>query len=528
MALQNLKTDAAGNTSVVDLDVFITGTITVQDTASTTTVATPVPGASVNRVSGVPTASSAVSLMNLSGEAGFSVDLDGTWTGTVVIERTTNGAVWTDVTASVIGTAYTGKAFTANGALNGHMHGCVGIRVRATAPITGTLNVVIRSGAVTGHSSIIGNVRLGDAANPAQGLKVNADGSANTALIAPLPTGTNALGSVTVSNFPTSQPVTGTFFQATQPVSGTFFQSTQPVSLATNTPDVIDRAGRLLGITTLGAGTAAVGSVSVTGSVAVTGAFFQATQPVSLAANTPDVTDRAARALGVVSLAAGASAVGSVIVTTLPALVAGAAIVGKFGIDQTTPGTTNAVSVATLPALSTGTNSIGTVQQASLTKGVQGATGVSTQDLKDAGRSDVVLSATSIASVTAETIIPINTYLGTTSTAGASTYGVAATKRFRMQAFRLAATFATPSTTATFATVTIRLRATGAAGASTASPLVLAIRLDAASNTPGQITEVAIPDGLEWASGASMCFTQQSPSTAGALVIDVVALGFEY
>src|SRR4051812_31920042 len=37
-------------------------------------------------------------------------------------------------------------------------------------------------------------------------------------------------GSVTVSNFPATQPVSGTFFQATQPVSGTFWQATQPVS----------------------------------------------------------------------------------------------------------------------------------------------------------------------------------------------------------------------------------------------------------------------------------------------------------
>lgn len=34
-------------------------------------------------------------------------------------------------------------------------------------------------------------------------------------------------------------------------------------------------------------------------------------------------------------------------ITTLPALVAGSAIVGKFGIDQTTPGTTNLVSIGT-------------------------------------------------------------------------------------------------------------------------------------------------------------------------------------
>lgn len=41
----------------------------------------------------------------------------------------------------------------------------------------------------------------------------------------------------------------------------------------------------------------------------------------------------------------------AVSVTTLPALVAGSALIGKVGIDQTTPGTTNAVVVTgTLPA----------------------------------------------------------------------------------------------------------------------------------------------------------------------------------
>lgn len=67
-------------------------------------------------------------------------------------------------------------------------------------------------------------------------------------------------GTVAVSNFPATQPVsiaspvavTGTFWQATQPVSGTFWQATQPVSLAA--------------------------------AVSVTGTFWQATQPVSIAA----------------------------------------------------------------------------------------------------------------------------------------------------------------------------------------------------------------------------------------------------
>jgi len=80
-------------------------------------------------------------------------------------------------------------------------------------------------------------------------------------------------------------------------VTGTFWQATQPVSIATNTPDVTDRAGRALGVVT--------GPLTNTelraAAVPVSGTFFQATQPVSMATNTPDVTDRAGRLLGVVT-----------------------------------------------------------------------------------------------------------------------------------------------------------------------------------------------------------------------------------
>lgn len=45
------------------------------------------------------------------------------------------------------------------------------------------------------------------------------------------------------------------------------------------------------------------------------------------------------------ALPAGANNIGDVDVLTLPALVAGSAIIGKVGIDQTTPGTTNGVVI---------------------------------------------------------------------------------------------------------------------------------------------------------------------------------------
>jgi hypothetical protein len=82
-------------------------------------------------------------------------------------------------------------------------------------------------------------------------------------------------------------------------------------------------------------------TVSITGSVAVTGTFWQATQPVSNAGTF---------ATQVTSIAAGDNNIGNVDVVTLPALPAGTNNIGD-------------VDVLTLPALPTGSNVIGAVTQ---------------------------------------------------------------------------------------------------------------------------------------------------------------------
>ena len=161
----------------------------------------------------------------------------------------------------------------------------------------------------------------------------------------------------------TSIPVTGTFFQATQPVSiattvpvsGTFFQATQPIS------------GTVAANATLSPETTKViGTVNVAGTVPVSGTFFQATQPVSLATNTPTlqagsttaVTQATAANLnatvvGTVTANAGTGTMAVSLATNTPTLAAGTNLVGKFGIDQTTQGVTNAVSVTSQPELVT-------------------------------------------------------------------------------------------------------------------------------------------------------------------------------
>src|SRR4051794_40484685 len=89
-----------------------------------------------------------------------------------------------------------------------------------------------------------------------------------------------------------------------------------------------------------------------------------------------------------------ASDQGNISVTfTQPALVAGAALIGKVGLDQTTPGTTNAIALAQIGATTilTGNGTAGPGSQRvtiasdntaftvnstppTLTKGTQGAT----------------------------------------------------------------------------------------------------------------------------------------------------------
>lgn len=86
---------------------------------------------------------------------------------------------------------------------------------------------------------------------------------------------------VTGTFWQATQPVSGTFWQATQPVSGTFWQATQPVS-SSQLPAALDGSGFLKvheqGTTTV-SGSVSVSNFPAT--QLVSGTFFQATQPVS-------------------------------------------------------------------------------------------------------------------------------------------------------------------------------------------------------------------------------------------------------
>jgi hypothetical protein len=136
-----------------------------------------------------------------------------------------------------------------------------------------------------------------------------------------------------------SVAVTGTFWQATQPVSGTGTFAISAASLPLPTGAALDA--------TLTGGTQRTKLTDGTSNAAVKAASTAAVaaDPALVVAISPNNTLAATQS--------GTWNIGSI--TTLPALVAGSAIIGKVGVDQTTPGTTNAVSLSHVAATAVAT-----------------------------------------------------------------------------------------------------------------------------------------------------------------------------
>ena len=129
---------------------------------------------------------------------------------------------------------------------------------------------------------------------------VNVTNAGLSVSVSNLPATQPVSGSVSVSNFPATQPVS-LATAPTTPVTGTFWQATQPVSIASApvTP-VTDNGGSLtvdgsVSVSNFPATQPVSGSVSVSNFPAtqsVSGTFWQTTQPVSLAsAPVTPVTD---------------------------------------------------------------------------------------------------------------------------------------------------------------------------------------------------------------------------------------------
>ena len=123
-------------------------------------------------------------------------------------------------------------------------------------------------------------------------------------------------GSVSVSNLPATQPVSGTFWQATQPVSGTFWQATQPVSGTVAISNFPEGGSNVTIVSPLPAGTNAIGSVTVSnfpaGGSEVSVTNFPATQPISGTVAISNFPEGGSEVSVVSALPTGANVIGAV------------------------------------------------------------------------------------------------------------------------------------------------------------------------------------------------------------------------
>lgn len=233
------------------------------------------------------------------------------------------------------------------------------------------------------------------------------------------------------------------------------------------------------------------GTVAISNaSLAVTGAFFQATQPIS----------------------------GAVSVSNFPA---SQAVTGTFW-QATQP-----VSIAALPSLAAGSATIGTTLGPALTKGTQGATGYSTQDLKDAGRVSFA-AATVIAgvtAVTAEALLSMVPVRGGTASAAATSQAVTSGKRLRLQSITVG--FISTAAAVLSMRFALRMNPTGAVTAT--SPILRIIPLSqqaAALAQAGNEMTVDFPDGIEFSGTEQFGLTQIGSAATGTCWASFN--GFEY
>lgn len=305
-------------------------------------------------------------------------------------------------------------------------------------------------------------------------------GAATETTLAALNTKTPALGQATMAN---SSPVVIASNQGAVPVSGTFWQTTQPVS------------GPLTD-TQLRASAVPVSGTFWQATQPVSGTFWQATQPVSIAATVAvsgPLTDTQLRASAVpVSLA------------TLPALTAGAAVIGavtQSGSWTLTPPT--------------------------LTKATQGTTGFSTQDLKDAGRA-IVNAATAIAGVvcvTSEAMLALNVSRDGAATASATSITVTAGKRFRITG--LICGCRSSAAAVLSARVALRLNPSGAAVIT--SPIIAIASMSqqaAALAEAGDTCVIMFADGIEISGTMQVGLSQLCSATTGVVYASLI--GYEY
>jgi hypothetical protein len=223
-------------------------------------------------------------------------------------------------------------------------------------------------------------------------------------------------------------------------------------------------------------------------SIAVTGTFWQATQPVS----------------------------GSITVSNFPAsqTVAGTVSVGNFPATQ-------AISAASLP-LPTGASTEATLSAVN----TKLAGTLAVREATDTGRTNVSLYAEAVAGAAAEALVTLSQSKQFAAASSGTSYTVTAGKTLRLVALVL--TWVSTTTTANTSRVRIRVNTAGAALVT--SPIVFTSRIGWESPTfianESEMQPIMFPGGIDVPAGSGVAVTHQEAAANGTL--DVTLIGFEF
>lgn len=244
---------------------------------------------------------------------------------------------------------------------------------------------------------------------------------------------------------------------------------------------------------------------------------------------------RALTAADVVSLGAGAAAIGSVTTDALKLadVTVKAASTAAVATDKSL-----VVALSPNTALPVGANVIGSVNAIppTLTKGTQGATGFSVQNLHDAGRNTRIFMLDAfLAAPVAEALVSVVQWYGNAAVAGTTQPAVVpAGKILRLTGWRI-----TYKSIAVFGSAIVRIRCNTAGLGVLASPLVASF--EAGSNLGA--TTVAIvgavttetgefPEGLDIPAAAGLAFSLAGYGPTGTLTLEgpvrFEVIGYEF
>lgn len=155
--LRPMLTDTSGRLSVIGTFFQATQPVSLASTTITSNVAV----ADVTSTGTLAAAAQTVALSVIGGMSAATIQITGTWVGTVQFEGTVDGTNWVPINGVFAGGTAPGPTITTNGVIRVTPGGLASFRVNATAWTSGTATITMRAGQGTGGTFLNQSLPVG-------------------------------------------------------------------------------------------------------------------------------------------------------------------------------------------------------------------------------------------------------------------------------------------------------------------------------------------------------------------------------